>query len=132
MARPFRFRHGDGGVAWDGADFTWSANTRSEPLRTVDSVVGDADLDGGITINRVRWSGGVLTFNQTGGLWPTWIPGRGAWRFIVTVGTTDVVLTVSSRGGNGNGFIRWNLNAAQQAVLNGIDPGDEVRLQVKP
>ena len=124
---------GAAGAELPTADFHFFASTRAEPLRTTDAVTGDATLEGGILINRIRWSGTVWTMNQLGGAWADWVVGRGSWQLRINVGPSQEYDTrISSRSGVGGGFIRWNPSAADRVILNTIDPGDRVRIRIQP
>ena len=117
----------------DTADFHFTAWGRSEPLRPIDSTVGDADLDGGIEITRIRWDRTTLTLNRTGaGQWRDWAVGRGGWSVILSWASTVVTLLVSERSGAGGGFIKWNPSAADVTKLDTISAGVEIRIQVQP
>ena len=117
----------------DTADFTFNTYTNAEPLRQTDNPVGDITLEGGITINRIRWDGATFTINRSGaGKWSDWVVGRGTWSVIMSFGANVVTLAVSGRSGVGGGFIRWNPSAAQQAQIDSLSPTDMVRMQVQP
>ena len=122
-----------GGGGADTVYFRWSANSRSEPLRTSDVPVGDALLADDLRINRFRWSGSQITLNRagTGGL-SGWVADHGTWTLTITVDGDDVTFTVGTNGGVGNGFLRLNTTTAQRAILNGIDPGSAMRLRIEP
>ena len=122
-----------GGGGPDTVYFRWSANTRAEPLRASDVVVGDASLADDISITRFRWSGSQVLLNRTGaGALSTWITNHGAWKLTITVDGVDVLFTVGFNAGSGNGFLRLNTTTAQRAILNAIDPGSAMRLRIEP
>ena len=126
----------DGGSGALGADtvyFRWSANTRAEPLRATDAVVGDASLADDLRITRFRWSGSQVLLNRSGaGALSGWVADHGTWTLTITVDGDDVTFTVGTNAGVGNGFLRLNTTTAQRAILNGIDPGTAMRLRIEP
>ena len=114
------------------ADFTFAADSTAQPLPVGGTVTGDAEVEAGLTINRVRWASGVLRFNRAGaGSFSTWGGANPSATFTVEVDGSSVVRAVGDAI-LANGQIRWNITAAADvAVLDGIDPGDEVRVVVR-
>lgn len=133
MPLPFLFMLGDAGALASVADFSFVANSTTEPLRTTTARVGDSELVAGLIVNRIRvQSGGAtLTLNRTGATsFSGWKSGAGVGtRWTFTAHGVSATLETSDANA-GNGFFQWTIPAADRAVFAAIGAGDTVQVVV--
>ena len=111
-----------------------AAEWYSQPT-DVGSATGDLEVISGLTINRVRWSGGDLTFNRSGaGMFGDYFdvgqPGRDKFIFIATDGGEVAIGNAIDIDAVGGGFVRWMPPSAIGTILDTVAAGESVGLVI--